>query len=114
MTIIILKGVHTLTVRFTSQQIGMVVIPTVLLGFGKQTELQRTEIFKDCDEDNDSNNFFPSTDLDLYNIVGDTFFFTANHYSEVADEVISVLWRTDGVSGGSNLSSSYVTFERVL
>ena len=60
-----------------------------------------TEIFKDCDEDNDSNNFFPSSDLDLYNIVGDTFFFTANHYSEVADEVFSVLWRTDGVSGGS-------------
>ena len=36
-----LKGAYTLTVRLTSQQIGMVVIPTVLLGFGKQTELQK-------------------------------------------------------------------------
>ena len=53
----------------------------------------------------------------MYNIVGDTFFFIANHYSEVADEVFSVLWRTDGVSGGSGTypvvtspSTSFVIF----
>ena len=61
-----------------------------------------TVIVRGCDENEDGgNNIFLPVSNELFTIVGDTLFFRANSYSELIDDDIEVLWRTDGIPNGS-------------
>ena len=61
-----------------------------------------TVIVRGCDENEDGgNNIFLPMVNELFTIVGDTLFFRANSYSELIDDDIEVLWRTDGIPNGS-------------